>query len=407
MVSISDFAYNLLRGTIPEEWDSTRLQFISVLVNRLSGEIPKGLGNISSLTYLPSIRNLEGNQFSGDIPPNIGKLRNLKTLILSSNQLEGSLPLSFSNLTNLNDFRINDNKLSGIIPDLIQNWRQLIKLNACKWTGWRYPLKHISSGYVAGLCGMLRPEEPVIRPESLKSILRKERFGHHTVFIHDAFSALHKVGKALDKLNLSAAEEILGVISDLFNIANALQVLPRLIKVASGTKLTGHDKNLNNLSLSLQTLANKFNKIKGKQDDVMDLVHSINSHLNDVFDDSIAAAINRLGIPHQGYRVSGPRPEFHDPSVPWKQLQWKKTQLMRYFVKLNRESTIFDRCKTLSEAANDFTARLEKGVLPLQLAMLSKHKKVTGLPTQKTGFFHTTSRTKEWPFIRTEAKTLS
>ncbi|KAL6584441.1 hypothetical protein OROMI_003730 [Orobanche minor] len=47
-----NFAYNLLRGTIPEEWDSTRLQFISVLVNRLSGEIPKGLGNISSLTYL-------------------------------------------------------------------------------------------------------------------------------------------------------------------------------------------------------------------------------------------------------------------------------------------------------------------------------------------------------------------
>ncbi|KAL6575236.1 putative E3 ubiquitin-protein ligase xbat31 [Orobanche minor] len=41
-----------IRGTIPEEWDSTRLQFISVLVNRLSGEIPKGLGNISSLTYL-------------------------------------------------------------------------------------------------------------------------------------------------------------------------------------------------------------------------------------------------------------------------------------------------------------------------------------------------------------------
>ncbi|KAL6574133.1 hypothetical protein OROHE_001675 [Orobanche hederae] len=123
-----DFAYNLLRGTIPEEWDSTRLQFISVLVNRLSGEIPKGLGNISSLTYLPPIRNLEGNQFSGAIPPNIGKLRNLKTLILSSNQLEGRLPLSFSNLMNLNDFRINDNKLSGRIPDLIQNWRQLIKL---------------------------------------------------------------------------------------------------------------------------------------------------------------------------------------------------------------------------------------------------------------------------------------
>ncbi|KAL6550183.1 hypothetical protein OROMI_020671 [Orobanche minor] len=103
------------------------------------------------------------------------------------------------------------------------------------------------------------------------------------------------VGKALDKLNLSAVEEIGGVTSDLFNIANALQVLPQLIKVAlsniqqqkkeimekeqakyttfvarsaialkaSGTKLTGHDKNLDDLSLSLQTLDDKFNRIKG------------------------------------------------------------------------------------------------------------------------------------------------
>ncbi|KAL6588249.1 hypothetical protein OROMI_001227 [Orobanche minor] len=120
------------------------------------------------------------------------------------------------------------------------------------------------------------------------------------------------------------------------------------------------------------------------------------AEINAAFDDSIAAAINRLGVPHKGYRVFGSRPEIHDPSIPWKQhvrtpapfrlptdlqpspediKQWKKTQLMRYFVKLIRESTIFDRCKTLSEAANEFTARLEKWNLPLQLAMLSKHRK--------------------------------
>ncbi|KAL6555882.1 hypothetical protein OROHE_007156 [Orobanche hederae] len=192
---------------------------------------------------------------------------------------------------------------------------------------------------------------------------------------------------------------------------------------ASGTKLTGHDKNLYDLSLSLQTLADKFNNIKGKQDDVLDLVQSINSHVSEInarkgkeesresarrwrlqkeaeidaaFEESIAAAINRLGVPHQGYRVSGHRPEHHDPSVPWKQLvhppapfnlptdrqpspedikQWKKTQLMRYFVKLIKESTLFDRCKTLAEASNEFASRLEKDVLPLQLAMLSEHKK--------------------------------
>ncbi|KAL3615152.1 hypothetical protein CASFOL_040813 [Castilleja foliolosa] len=119
-----DFAYNLLSGTIPRQWASTQLVSISVLVNRLSGEIPRELGNITSLTYL----NLEANHFSGPIPLDIGNLLNLKSLILSSNQLTGRLPVSFSELTSLNDFRISDNNLSGPIPDIIQNWRLLHKL---------------------------------------------------------------------------------------------------------------------------------------------------------------------------------------------------------------------------------------------------------------------------------------
>ncbi|KAL6588056.1 hypothetical protein OROMI_001034 [Orobanche minor] len=222
------------------------------------------------------------------------------------------------------------------------------------------------------------PKEPVIGQESPRSALRSERLealGHHTVFIQDAVNALHKVGKALDKVNLSAAEEIRGVTSNLYNIANALQVLPQLIKVAlsniqqqkkeimkkeqakytsfatrsaialkaSDTKLTGHDKNLDDLSLSLQTLADKFNRIKGKQDDVLDLVQSTNSHVSGiiarkgeeesleaarrcilqteaeidaVFKESITAAINWLGASHQRYKVSGSRPEFQEPNVP-------------------------------------------------------------------------------------------
>ncbi|XP_060195249.1 uncharacterized protein LOC132624497 [Lycium barbarum] len=119
-----DFAYNYLSGSIPIEWASTQLNSISVLVNRLSGEIPKEIGNITSLTYI----NLEGNQFSGVIPHELGKLINLKALILSSNQLEGELPISLSGLVNLADFRISDNNLSGPIPDFIEKWKQLTKL---------------------------------------------------------------------------------------------------------------------------------------------------------------------------------------------------------------------------------------------------------------------------------------
>ncbi|CAN4105675.1 unnamed protein product [Withania somnifera] len=119
-----DFAYNYLSGRIPVEWAAAQLTNISVLVNRLSGEIPKELGNISSLLYL----NLESNQFSGSIPSELAKLIYLQTLILSSNQLVGEVPTSFSKLVNFKDFRINDNNFSGQIPDFIQNWKQLTKL---------------------------------------------------------------------------------------------------------------------------------------------------------------------------------------------------------------------------------------------------------------------------------------
>ncbi|KAK9014257.1 hypothetical protein V6N11_005420 [Hibiscus sabdariffa] len=95
-----DFAYNYLEGTIPSEWASMNLTFMS----------------------------LEANQFSGSVPPELGDLVNLKTLMLSSNQLTGNLPLKFSLLRNLTDFRINDNNFNGRMPGFIQNWEQLNRL---------------------------------------------------------------------------------------------------------------------------------------------------------------------------------------------------------------------------------------------------------------------------------------
>ncbi|KAK4786694.1 hypothetical protein SAY86_010527 [Trapa natans] len=95
-----DFSLNFLTGTIPAEWASLQLTYIALLVNRLSGELPKMLGNITSLTYL----------------------------VLSSNNLTGSFPISLAGLTNLTDFRINDNNFNGTIPTFITNWKHLTRL---------------------------------------------------------------------------------------------------------------------------------------------------------------------------------------------------------------------------------------------------------------------------------------
>ncbi|KAL6201307.1 hypothetical protein ACLB2K_025021 [Fragaria x ananassa] len=119
-----DLVYNYLSGTIPAEWGSMQLTSITLLVNRLSGEIPVWLGNITTLTFL----SLEANQFSGVVPPQLGSLINLGSLILSSNYLTGNIPNTFAGLRNLTDFRINDNNFNGTIPDFIQNWKQLSRL---------------------------------------------------------------------------------------------------------------------------------------------------------------------------------------------------------------------------------------------------------------------------------------
>ncbi|XP_008443626.2 probable LRR receptor-like serine/threonine-protein kinase RFK1 isoform X1 [Cucumis melo] len=123
-LQVVDFAYNYLHGNIPQEWASTRLTTISLLVNRLSGEISDALGNITTLTSL----NLEGNQFNGAIPSQLGRLSNLQYLLLSSNQLTGTIPTTFAGLKNLTDFRINDNNLNGSIPEFIKNWTLLKRL---------------------------------------------------------------------------------------------------------------------------------------------------------------------------------------------------------------------------------------------------------------------------------------
>ncbi|PKA51172.1 putative leucine-rich repeat receptor-like protein kinase [Apostasia shenzhenica] len=84
-----------------------------------TGNIPQELGNLANLSFLA----LNSNQFTGRIPASLGLLSNVYWLDLADNQLTGPIPISSSSspgldqLVNAKHFHFNKNKLSGILQE--------------------------------------------------------------------------------------------------------------------------------------------------------------------------------------------------------------------------------------------------------------------------------------------------
>ncbi|KAF7151348.1 hypothetical protein RHSIM_Rhsim02G0089100 [Rhododendron simsii] len=124
---------NFLNGSIPPEWTSTKLEFLSLSENCLSGTIPKYLGRMTSLTNL----SLESNMFEGPVPAELGNLVNLQYFVLNSNNLTGELPKELlNNLINLREVRLSSNSFTGKLPSF-QSWGQLriLELEASGFEG--------------------------------------------------------------------------------------------------------------------------------------------------------------------------------------------------------------------------------------------------------------------------------
>ncbi|KAJ7981864.1 putative Kinase [Quillaja saponaria] len=120
-----DLTRNYINGSIPTSFGQAPLEILSLLGNRLSGSIPKEIGDIASLKRLV----LEDNQLDGPLHPNLGNLLQLEGLLLSANNFTGTIPETFGNLKNLTDFRIDGSRISGKIPGLIGNWTKLDRLD--------------------------------------------------------------------------------------------------------------------------------------------------------------------------------------------------------------------------------------------------------------------------------------
>lgn len=115
---------NLSGYLIPELGDLSELFFLEIQFSQISGNIPEELGKLKHLYHL----NLSYNQLSGEIPTSIGQMTSLGALYLHENQLSGEIPSSIW-LSNLTRIELNGNQLSGELPVNINNLQGLTYLD--------------------------------------------------------------------------------------------------------------------------------------------------------------------------------------------------------------------------------------------------------------------------------------
>ncbi|CAL9763353.1 unnamed protein product [Musa acuminata subsp. burmannicoides] len=107
------FSRNRFSGEIPPEIGRMRnFSMIQLSANRLSGRLPTEIGKVPLV-----VLNVSHNGLSGGIPKEIGFLRCLSSLDLSRNNFSGELPSSLNGLSELNKFNVSYNPLlSGVVP---------------------------------------------------------------------------------------------------------------------------------------------------------------------------------------------------------------------------------------------------------------------------------------------------
>ena len=90
-----------------------RVVLLVLPYNQLNGGIPAGLARLSELQVL----HISGNyELTGQIPPEFGRLTNLRALELGENRLTGPIPPELGQLIELNNLAVFDNNLTGPIP---------------------------------------------------------------------------------------------------------------------------------------------------------------------------------------------------------------------------------------------------------------------------------------------------
>ena len=113
-----------LQGGFENLMNLSSLQYMHLSLSGLNGTLPKEFGS-----YFPAMIEclLPGNNFSGNIPPSFGKMKNLLHLNLAYNDFSGKIPKSIGAIPKLKIADFRENKLTSL-EEGTQFKSQLLKM---------------------------------------------------------------------------------------------------------------------------------------------------------------------------------------------------------------------------------------------------------------------------------------
>ncbi|KAJ0763867.1 putative leucine-rich repeat-containing, plant-type, leucine-rich repeat domain superfamily [Helianthus annuus] len=108
-------------------WRQCHLKELSLSDNYFGGEMIGPSSNTSECSHyaLEVLEADDESELNGSIPESVGKLNNLRVLILSSNDFTGSIPKALERLRSLEELDLSDNKLTGSVPTFLGNLTKL------------------------------------------------------------------------------------------------------------------------------------------------------------------------------------------------------------------------------------------------------------------------------------------
>ena len=124
-LSTLDLRWNSITGGLENLKSLPKLRELTLSANRFSGSIPDALGELTKLRRL----DLSENQFSGAVPTLIGKMMHLQSFAAHSNRLTGEIPAEMCYPYKLTRLVLSDNELSGSISETLTNCEALLHLN--------------------------------------------------------------------------------------------------------------------------------------------------------------------------------------------------------------------------------------------------------------------------------------